>query len=79
MAPETVLRNLRLARGEKLEDTAKAVGLSRSGYHGIEIGTRSAKPAVARRIAKHFGEAFDGIFLPSSYSVREIGGEQAHG
>lgn len=72
MVSESVLRTLRQSRGLTLETVANAVNLSVNGYYQIERGQRSAPKEAAERIAGFFGETIDRLFMPISFSVREM-------
>lgn len=74
MTVETVLRDLRLKKDWTLDDAARAVGLSISGYQQIEIGSRSADVETATKIAEQFAVPLGAIFVPRSFTAREIGG-----
>lgn len=66
MPSETVGNNLRVfrqARQERPEETAQAVGISRSYLLKIEQGRRTCSTALALRLARHFNTTLDALFF----------------
>lgn len=49
------LKRIRVQRGESLDHVAIAVSASKSTLSKIENGKAGASPALAARLAKHFG------------------------
>lgn len=72
---ESVLRILRLEKGLTLEAVASAGGVSTNGYYQVEAGQRSTSPRVAAKIAGFLGVPLDSIFVPSSFSIRKMEGD----
>lgn len=53
----TPLERIRTQRGLKQVEVARAVGVNKSHYYNVEIAKAAASPALARRIARFFGNA----------------------
>jgi DNA-binding XRE family transcriptional regulator len=53
---DTPLRSARLKTGQSQDQVAKALGIDQGHYCRIEHGQICPAPALARRIAAHFGD-----------------------
>lgn len=53
----SMIKTLRLQRGQTLAQVAAAVGTDAGNMSRIENGKQAASPAMAEKLAKHFGYA----------------------
>lgn len=60
-----ILRQLRIERGETLEYTSSAVGISRSALAMYEQGNRSPRDEIKVKLSKHYGKTVEEIFFAS--------------
>lgn len=63
LAKRRKLIELRLSRGLKQKDVAKAVNISTSYYGMIEQGKRMPNLNIAMMIAQYFGKSIEEIFF----------------
>jgi transcriptional regulator with XRE-family HTH domain len=68
---QTPLRTLRLQRGQTLMEVGRAVGIDHGNLSRIETGKQQASPALAERLAKHFGYAITEIQIlyPERFAI----------
>jgi transcriptional regulator with XRE-family HTH domain len=66
------LRELREQRGETITSMAAKLEIGVSRYYMIESGARPASPELAEKIAKILGVETEYLFLPQSFTVREV-------
>jgi len=59
--PTSLVRQIRIKRGQTLLDVALAVGANVGHLSRIENGINKPSPELAERIAKHFGYAITEI------------------
>ena len=57
------VEELRKSLGEKQEDLAKMVGVSRQTIISIEKGKYNPSILLAYKIAKHFGKKIEEVFI----------------
>lgn len=74
---ETRLRQMLRSRRRTLSSLALALGIPLSRLSMIASGHRPATVEVASRIAEEMGVTIDDIFLPDSFTVREVNEETA--
>lgn len=68
----TKLIQLRHERKLKQQDVAEAVGVTTSFYGMIEVGTRTPKLGLAKKIADYFGVCVEDIFFePGQQKVNQ--------
>ena len=76
---ETPLAKVRVLRGQEKQEVARAVGCHKSHYGNVEAGLAAASPALARRIARHFGNAVTEhqILYPEDYVAEDTSAGEA--
>jgi transcriptional regulator with XRE-family HTH domain len=72
MARPSILRELREQRGETITSMAAKLEIGVSRYYMIESGARPASPELAEKIAAILGVETEHLFLPQSFTVREV-------
>ncbi len=73
---ETVLRQVRLAKGISLTAMADRLGILASRLSMIESGQRPVTPDLAQSIAEALGVRQEDLFMPDSFTAREAIGDQ---
>ena len=71
----TELRNLREKKGVTVTSMAVRLKIGVSRYYMIENGERPASPEITNKIATILGVKPEDIFLPRSFTVREVNGK----
>jgi len=72
MVQQSALRALREKKGETVTSMAAKLDIGVSRYYMIETGARPATPELAARIAAILGVDQNALFLPQSFTVREV-------
>ena len=72
MRAKTLLRLTRELRNETITSMAKELKIGISRYYMIETGDRPATPELAKRISEILKVKQDDIFLPQTFTAREI-------
>lgn len=70
----TPLRKVRQAREESIHQVADAVGTNTGNLSRIETGKQKASPALAEKLARHFGYAITEIQIlyPERFSAPAV-------
>ncbi|TYS50117.1 helix-turn-helix transcriptional regulator [Bacillus infantis] len=66
-------KKARINAGFSLESAAKKLNISGGYLSQIENGQRQVSAERAQEIAKLYSKKTEDIFLPSRYSIREVG------
>jgi len=72
MKAKTMLRLTRELRNETITSMAKKLKIGVSRYYMIESGERPAPPRIAKQISEILNVKQEDIFLPQSFTAREI-------
>ena len=72
MQAKTLLRLTREIRKETITSMAEKLEIGISRYYMIEVGDRPATPEIAKHISEILKVKQEDIFLPQSFTAREI-------
>lgn len=72
MKAKTMLRLTRELKKETITSMANKLKIGISRYYMIESGERPASPKLARQISEILNVKQEDIFLPQSFTAREI-------
>ncbi len=72
----TKLRLIRKKKGETVSGMARKLKIGVSRYYMIETGERPATPEIAENIAKLLKVKTQSIFVPNSFTVRQVGDDK---
>ncbi len=72
MKAKTMLRLTRELKNETITSMASKLKVGISRYYMIESGERPASPKLARQISEILNVKQEDIFLPQSFTAREI-------
>ena len=77
MSDCTKLRLIRKKKGETVSGMARKLKIGVSRYYMIETGERPATPEIAENIAKLLNVKTQSIFVPNSFTVRQVDDDKA--
>ena len=72
MKDKTMLRLTRELKNETITSMANKLNVCISRYYMIESGERPATPIIAKQISEILNVKQEDIFLPNSFTAREI-------
>lgn len=72
MKAKTMLRLARESGKETVSSMANRLNIGISRYYMIETGERPASPIIAKKISEILNVPQDHIFLPQSFTARDV-------